>query len=138
MGGRLDATSLCSGSISIITSISHDHTSHLGEMIEEIAFEKASIIKEGGTVFAVNQNKKVIAVIKRVAEQKSADLHLLGDQFWVERTGHTSSSQSITYNNKRSCFKDLELSLIGDFQAENAALALSACLQHAWQNKKGA
>ena len=132
MGGRLDATSLCAGDISIITSISHDHTSYLGDKIEEIAFEKASIIKEGGTVFAMNENNKVIDVISRVAEQKSAHLHLLGDHFWIEKTGHEISSQSIAYNHDKIRLKNLEISLIGEFQADNAALAVSACLRHAF------
>ena len=136
MGGRLDATSLCAGDISIITSISHDHTNHLGNKIEEIAFEKASIIKEGGTVFALNENQKVVDVINRVAEQKSADIHLLGDQFWVEKAVQETSSQSITYSNDKNRFIDLELSLIGDFQVYNAALAVSACLNHASKTKK--
>ena len=43
---------------------------------------------------------------------------------------HKSSSQFITYRNQNVCFENLELSLIGDFQANNAALALSACLHH--------
>ncbi len=58
MGGRLDATSLCKGDISIITSISKDHTSYLGEELEKIAFEKASIIKKGGTVFAMKGSRR--------------------------------------------------------------------------------
>jgi len=44
MGGRLDATSLCKGDITIITSIAKDHTRYLGNKLEEIAFEKASVI----------------------------------------------------------------------------------------------
>lgn len=136
MGGRLDATSLCGGDISIITSISYDHTDYLGDKIEEIAFEKASIIKMGGTVFAIKENKKVVEVIDRVAREKSANLHLLGDQFRIDRTGQAPPSQSITYSNKKIRFEDLELSLIGDFQADNAALAVSACLHHAGRTGK--
>ena len=130
MGGRLDATNLCKGDISIITSISKDHISYLGNELEEIAFEKASIIKESGTVFALKGSKGVIEVINRVSDQKSADIHFLGDHFWVERTIHKTSSQFITYRNKNICFENLELSLIGDFQASNAALAVAACLYH--------
>ena len=79
MGGRLDATSLCKPAIHIdnYLYIAKDHTSHLGDSkIEEIAFEKASIIKEGGTVFAVKTNQKVVDVVKNmVAVHKSADMH---------------------------------------------------------------
>ena len=135
MGGRLDATSLCRGDISIITSISKDHTAYLGEEVEKIAFEKASILKEGGTVFAMKGIEEVNQIIKDLADQKSAKLNFLGDHFWVEGTSNKTFSQYIKYNNKKLCLENLELSLIGDFQAKNAALAISACLYYA--NKTG-
>ena len=135
MGGRLDATSLCKGDISIITSISKDHTSYLGNELEKIAFEKASILKEGGTVFAMKGVEEVNQIIKDIADQKSAKLNFLGDHFWVEETSNKTFSQFIKYSNKKLCLENLELSLIGDFQAKNAALAISACLYYA--NKIG-
>jgi dihydrofolate synthase/folylpolyglutamate synthase len=135
MGGRLDATSLCKGDISIITSISKDHTSYLGEELEKIAFEKASILKEGGTVFAMKGIEEVNQIIKDIADQKSAKLNFLGDHFWVEGTSNKTFSQYIKYSNKKLCLENLELSLIGDFQAKNAALAISSCLYYA--NKTG-
>ena len=90
MGGRLDATSLCKGNISLITSIDKDHTSYLGNTIQEIAFEKASIIKSGGMVFAVNENKDVVNTISKIAKNKSAKLHLLGNQFGICFSTHLS------------------------------------------------
>ena len=78
MGGRLDATSLCKGDITIITSIAKDHTSYLGNKIKEITFEKASVIKEGGTVFAVKWSKKVHEVIKKISDRQSANAQFLG------------------------------------------------------------
>jgi dihydrofolate synthase/folylpolyglutamate synthase len=136
MGGRLDATSLCKSDITIITSIAKDHTSYLGSKIEEITFEKASVIKEGGTVFAIKGSKKVHEVIKNISDQKSADAQFLGEHFVVEKTQGKSSSLLITYQNHDVCLKDLELSLAGGFQASNAALALSACLHHARKTGK--
>jgi dihydrofolate synthase / folylpolyglutamate synthase len=137
MGGRLDATSLCKGDISIITSISKDHTAYLGEELEKIAFEKASILKEGGTVFAIKGVEEVNQTIKDIANQKSAKLNFLGDHFWVEGTSNRTFSQYIKYINKKLCLENLELSLIGDFQAKNAALAISACLFYANKTGKG-
>ena len=64
LGGRLDATNLCESEISIITSISRDHTEFLGTDLKQIAFEKASIIKDSGTVFAHIPNEKLFNVIK--------------------------------------------------------------------------
>ena len=136
MGGRLDATSLCKGDISIITSISKDHTLYLGEELEKIAFEKASIIKKGGTVFAMKGIEEVNQIIKDIADQKSAKLNFIGDHFWVEETSNKIFSQFIKYSNKKLCLENLELSLIGDFQVKNAALAISACLDYANKNRK--
>ena len=136
MGGRLDATSLCKGDITIITSIAKDHTSYLGNKIEEITFEKASVIKEGGTVFAIKGSKKVHEVIKNISSQKSAKAQFLVEHFVVEKTPGKSSPLLITYQDHDVCLKDLELSLAGGFQASNAALALSACLHHARKTGK--
>lgn len=134
MGGRLDATNLCKGNISILTSISYDHSQYLGSNIEEIAFEKASIIKKGGMVFAVNENKKVVDVIKGMAAKKEAKLYFLGEHVKIDKKKSALRSQSFTYSFGVWCFKQLNLSLIGGFQADNAALAISACLQHGLNN----
>jgi dihydrofolate synthase/folylpolyglutamate synthase len=131
MGGRLDATSLCRGGISIITSISLDHSKYLGDSIDQIAFEKASIIKKNGTVFALNESEIVVEVIERVARDKSAEINLLGEHFRVKRTGQEPPSQFLTYSNNHVRFENLKISLLGDFQADNAALAVSACIHHA-------
>ena len=136
MGGRLDATSLCKGDITIITSIAKDHTSYLGTKIEEITFEKASVIKEGGTVFAVKGTKKVHEVIKSISDIKSATAQFLGEHFVLKKNPGQNSPSLITYQNPNVCLKDLEVSLAGGFQASNAALALSACLHHARKSGK--
>ena len=136
MGGRLDATSLCKGDITIITSIAKDHTFYLGTKIEEITFEKASVIKEGGTVFAIKGTKKVHEVIKSISDIKSATAQFLGEHFVLKKNPGKNSPPLITYQNPNVCLKDLEVSLAGGFQASNAALALSACLHHARKSGK--
>ena len=136
MGGRLDATSLCKGDITIITSIAKDHTLYLGTKIEEITFEKASVIKEGGTVFAIKGTKKVHEVIKSISDIKSATAQFLGEHFVLKKNPGKNSPSLITYQNPNVCLKDLEISLAGGFQASNAALALSACLHHARKSGK--
>ena len=136
MGGRLDATSLCKGDITIITSIAKDHTSYLGTKIEEITFEKASVIKEGGTVFAIKGTKKVHEVIKSISDIKSATAQFLGEHFVIKKNPGKNSPSLITYQSPNVCLKDLEISLAGGFQASNAALALSACLHHARKSGK--
>lgn len=73
LGGRLDATnSVEEPLVSIITSISLDHTEILGNTIEEIATEKAGIIKEGIPVFCDATNEKAKEVIRSIADKKGA------------------------------------------------------------------
>ena len=83
MGGRLDATNLCKAKISIITSISLDHTQYLGDSLQQIAFEKASIIKECGTVFAHIPEEEVFQVVNSLAKKCFADVYRLGLEFHV-------------------------------------------------------
>ncbi|MDZ4975737.1 bifunctional folylpolyglutamate synthase/dihydrofolate synthase, partial [Clostridium perfringens] len=67
LGGRLDSTNLIIPILSIITSISLDHTNILGNTIEEITNEKAGIIKENIPVITCNQINEAIEIIKKRA-----------------------------------------------------------------------
>jgi len=99
LGGRLDATNVVNPIISVITNIGLEHQEYLGETIEEIAYEKAGIIKE--KIPAITGTKGVaLKVIKKVAKEKQAILHHDGRPI-----------------------KAL-LKLRGEFQLKNASLAL--------------
>jgi len=129
LGGRLDATRLCAGTVSVLTSLSLDHTNYLGNTVQQIAFEKASIIKEGGTVFAaIGERKGVVDVISKTARVKSARVKLLGEDFRVERTGQNTSSQTFAFIDDEHRLEELHLPLLGDHQVDNAALAIAACV----------
>lgn len=129
LGGRLDATNLCEAEISIITSISHDHAEYLGDDLKQIAFEKASIIKEHGTVFAHIPNEEIFNVVNGLAQGRSASVYRLGREFNVTQIEGKSGYQSFDFILGKTEFKDLKLPLIGQFQAKNAGLAISACLK---------
>lgn len=74
LGGRYDATNVCKKPLlSIITSISFDHTDRLGNTIEKIAFEKAGIIKPKSAVITEISNKG-FKIIKEVSEEKKSKL----------------------------------------------------------------
>ncbi len=105
LGGRLDSTNVVKPELSIITSISKDHCTILGDTIEEIAREKAGIIKEGKPVLVSKISEKAEEVIRAVAEQKKAPFYSL-----------------------RNCdTKDLpDTNLAGSYQKINAALAFYA------------
>src|SRR5437660_11273801 len=72
LGGRFDSTNVITPLVSIITSISLDHTEMLGETVEQIAFEKAGIIKPGVPVVSGVTDPGARAVIERVAAERGA------------------------------------------------------------------
>ncbi len=79
LGGRLDATNIVNPIGSVITPISLDHQQYLGETIEEIAGEKAGIIKLGIPVYCANQQASVTEVIEQVAKDHYAPCELVAD-----------------------------------------------------------
>ena len=74
MGGRLDSTNVIIPILTVITSISLDHTLILGDTIEKIAYEKAGIIKEGIPVVMYPQQKQSEEVIERICKEKNCKL----------------------------------------------------------------
>ena len=129
LGGRLDATNLCRAEISIITSISRDHTQYLGEDLEQIAFEKACIIKESGTVFAHIPEYRVFKVVSDLSRKCSADLFCLGVDFQVDLETGNEGKNIFSFKWGSLVLNNLTLPLTGSYQRDNAGLALSACLK---------
>ncbi|MEM9185381.1 MAG: folylpolyglutamate synthase/dihydrofolate synthase family protein [Planctomycetota bacterium] len=74
LGGRLDSTNVCLPAVSVITSISYDHTRQLGETLAEIAREKAGIIKPGVPVVSGVRDAEPRAVIRSVARERGCRL----------------------------------------------------------------
>lgn len=71
MGGRFDSTNIIKPEVCVISDIDFDHKEFLGNSIEEIAFEKAGIIKHKTPVITTETNEKVLKVFKRSALDKS-------------------------------------------------------------------
>ncbi len=75
LGGRLDSTNIINPELCIITTIGLDHQNILGNTIQEIASEKAGIIKENTPVLLGAQIKESLPLIKKIAAKKNAPLH---------------------------------------------------------------
>ena len=131
MGGRLDSTNVCEPICTAIVSISLDHTRQLGTTAAAIAAEKAGIIKAGVPVVSGVVNEEAARVIAEVARHHKAPLRQVGIDFDVhcDCPGSLSGSQgSFDYLDKRIGGiqrRHLPLSLIGQHQASNAAVALT-------------
>lgn len=76
LGGRLDSTNIIQPLVSVITNIGLDHTQFLGETLEEIAFEKGGIIKQGTPVVIGEFQERTFPVFKKLAGERNAPLYL--------------------------------------------------------------
>ncbi len=120
LGGLYDSTNVVSKPIaSIITTIDYDHTDILGDSLEEIAFQKAGIIKEDSLVFVGINPVEVQDVLKNVAGDKKSPIYFLRED--AIKLKETTIEQTV-FDYKD--FQDIRLSLLGRYQAKNASLAL--------------
>jgi dihydrofolate synthase / folylpolyglutamate synthase len=126
LGGRFDSTNIIHPIASIITNIGLDHTNILGHTYEEIAFEKAGIIKKGTPVFTAVKNENALKVIEKQAEINHAPLYRLNQEFSVTSHNPEETGEIFTLKNKQITWGQLEISMIGQHQTENAALAVMA------------
>ncbi|MCS7245109.1 MAG: Mur ligase family protein [candidate division WOR-3 bacterium] len=117
LGGRLDATNVFDKSNVIITKIHYDHMNVLGDTLDKIAFEKASVIKKNSLVFTSYQEKEVMKVINDFVMKNSAEL------FFVEFETINSSLYGVEFRVKDRVFKT---PLVGSFHAYNASLSIIA------------
>jgi len=121
MGGRLDATNVVSPAVSVITTISYDHTAILGDTLTQIAFEKAGIIKPSIPVVVGPQLLEALAELERIAAERASPLYR-ADRDW--QTEWTSSGA--TLSGPWGDWRGVSLALAGRHQVENAGLALMA------------
>lgn len=119
MGGRVDATNVMEKSIPVFCHIALDHANILGDSLEKIAREKGGIIKENSHVFSYPQAEEAKKELMKISKEKSSCF----SDFDFDEVEIISSNE---YGNKFNfrTYKDVEISLIGDHQAYNAALAL--------------
>ena len=125
LGGRLDSTNLVRPNVCVITPISLDHTAILGDSVEQVALEKAGIVKPGVPVVSAPQPPEAQEVVRRVCEENSALLVEVGaDIRW--RQGLSSlDGQSFRVEGRLGSHR-LRMPLLGDYQLENAATAVGA------------
>jgi dihydrofolate synthase / folylpolyglutamate synthase len=122
MGGRLDATNIIKPALSIITNISLEHKTFLGNTIAEITREKGGIIKNKVPVVTGVKQKNAISVLKTIADSKLAQFHRLGEAFRIRKT-----NEKFTYFGLENVWRNIQTGLNGAHQITNAALVLASC-----------
>lgn len=125
LGGRLDATNIILPIVSIITSISLDHTGILGDTLSKIAAEKSGIIKEGIPIIVSPQRIEPMGVIVEAADKLNAPLKKVTDEYEVVIKNQDLSGQSIKVISSQRNY-EFTLPLLGIHQTENAITAICA------------
>ncbi|HXX71982.1 MAG TPA: folylpolyglutamate synthase/dihydrofolate synthase family protein [Candidatus Acidoferrum sp.] len=125
LGGRLDATNIIKPEVAVITSVDFDHEGFLGYSIEEIAAEKAGIIKPGAWVASSAERPEARAVIRARCRELGARLVEVDDAWRVEITGASGGCYRAIARSPGSQMT-LEPSLAGRFQIRNALAAATA------------
>ena len=119
IGGLLDTTNVVTGEIAVITSIGLDHQETLGDSLKEIAEQKAGIFKAGKKAVIAKLAPEAELVCQKRARELPVELYQAGQDFTLNARDFSSSLAS---------FSQLEISLEGVYQQENAALALQSFL----------
>jgi len=123
MGGRMDATNVVDGLVSVVTRVDLEHTEHLGKTVDRIAREKAGIIKASSRAVTVTQ--EALPVIEARCREVHAPLSVLGRDVRAERLESGLRGQTVRV---RGSFGSLEVQtpLVGSFQVENVGIAVAA------------
>ena len=124
LGGRLDATNVARPVVCIIIFISLDHTQILGNSLEEIAREKAGIVKPGCWVVLSPQPEEAASVITDICREKKAKVVQVGRDITWHKIGGDLCYQSLVVKGRTNKYQ-VSIPLLGDFQLENAAAAIA-------------
>ena len=124
LGGKLDATNVIQPIIAVITNIDLDHTEILGDSIEKIARDKSGIIKKGVDVVSAAHQPSVISIIRDVSKRQNAHfMHIERKFITIHQT--TKIGTFFDLYTPFHHYRNLQLSLIGKHQVENAACAIA-------------
>ncbi len=126
LGGRLDGTNPFISTVSVITTISYDHTKSLGDSIEKIAYEKAGIIKENTPLILGRIPEIAKKVIKKRARTLNASVQEFGKDFSISNIKLSELGTTFDYHSDQLELEDLTVNLLGKHQAYNAAVAITA------------
>jgi dihydrofolate synthase / folylpolyglutamate synthase len=126
VGGRLDCTNVADGVVAVVTPIAIDHPRLLGSTVEEIAAEKAGIIKPGAVAVLAQQPVGAAEVLLRRAAEVGAAVAREGIEFGVLSREQAVAGQQLALRGLRGTYEDVYLPLFGLHQAGNAVCALAA------------
>ena len=125
LGGRLDATNALDLGVAVITNVDYDHQKYLGDTIEQIAREKAAIIKPGNHVITGCEGV-ALEIVEDHARRAGSTIWRLGREIMLESKSRGWNGHTLAVTGPGFEHSDLSLPLVGDYQPSNAALAVAA------------
>ncbi len=125
MGGTYDSTNVIKPVVAVITGVDFDHMAYLGNSLEEIAANKAGIIKPGVPVVVGLMEREAGQVIEDQARKMGAEV-INSSSTKVSRVGKPGlRSQVLDIEGRQLSLKGVQLALLGDYQLQNLATALT-------------
>ncbi|MHB8588983.1 MAG: bifunctional folylpolyglutamate synthase/dihydrofolate synthase [Candidatus Dormibacteraceae bacterium] len=125
LGGRLDATNALDLGVAVVTNVDLDHQKYLGNTIEEIAHEKAAIIKPHNHVVTGCEGS-ALSIVEEHARRAAVPVWILGRDIHVESESRGWEGHVLKVSGPGFEHSDLTLPLVGDYQPANAALAVAS------------
>lgn len=122
LGGLYDSTNIIYPMISVITSIGYDHMQVLGNTLEDIAKQKAGIIKEDSHTVYIKQEPKLDKIIIETCKEKKNTLHMI-EKEEIKNQKFQNSFEIFDYKQ----YHNIEVNLKGKKQIQNASLVLECC-----------
>lgn len=127
LGGRLDSTNVITPLLSIITNIGYDHTNMLGNTLQEIALEKAGIIKRGVPVVVGEWQPPIAGVFERIAKEQGSRLSFASQWWHVNVVGRDAEHLYLEARRRNAARGDAyTLDLKGQYQGKNLPGVLAA------------
>jgi dihydrofolate synthase/folylpolyglutamate synthase len=126
LGGRLDATNLIKPLLSVITNIGYEHVNILGPTLEDIAFEKAGIIKEKTPIVTGEDKPNILNVFKITADKLCSELIQVKKYLEYKRLSVDLEKQVFYLKTKKTEYNIIKIPLLGIHQILNAVTAVTA------------
>lgn len=126
--GKYDATNLIDAPVVVLTNIGLDHTEILGDTVEKIAQEAVFAIRKNSIVITGEEKKEVLKIINDRCKDTGSKLLRIDKDFSVSIKNSSGNGINFDFKFGNKVFKDVSLRLAGDYQAKNAALAITAVL----------
>lgn len=137
MGGSLDATNAVNARTAVITNVSLDHCTYLGDTVAKIAREKAGIIKPGSTLITGSTDPDAVSVFEEICRRQNADM-VLAPPDAVKLRRKTSRGMVIDYHCDTRSIGGIELNQYPSYQLANSSIALAVFEELCRQGKVAA